>query len=80
MSSWNHRILVDIDKNNERYFQVHEVYYNNDGKPDGYSENPITISSETIDGLKWTLDRINECFEKPILWAGVRFPNEYKDC
>lgn len=42
MSSWNYRILADIDKNNERYFQVHEVWYNNDGKPDGYSENPIT--------------------------------------
>lgn len=77
MSTWNYQILADVDKNNQIYFQVHEAYYNKDGKPDGYSENPITIGSETIDDLKWTVDRIKECFNKSILWAGDRFPEEY---
>lgn len=28
--------------------------------------------------LKWFIEKMKECLDKPILWAGKRFPQEYK--
>ena len=74
--SWNHRILAH-ENNGEVYFQLHEVYYKNE-VTDGYTANPITVGSETLKGIKWTLNKMQEAVEKPILWAGEKFPNECK--
>ena len=73
---WNHRILAHKQEDNSIYFSIHEVYYTNN-IPDGYTSNPISIGSEDIKGIKWTLNRMKECLKKPILWAGDRFPEEY---
>ena len=74
--SWNHRILAH-ENNGEVYFQLHEVYYKEE-IPDGYTANPITVGSETLKGIKWTLNKMQEAVKKPILWAGEKFPNECK--
>ena len=74
---WNHRILAH-EHNGEVYLQIHEVYYNEEGKPNGYTENPISVGSETVKGITWTLNKMLECRTKPILWAGEKFPNECK--
>lgn len=73
--SWNYRILAH-ENNGEVYLQVHEVYYTNN-IPDGYTSDPITVGSETLEGIEWTLNRMQEAVKKPVLWAGERFPNEY---
>jgi len=75
--SWNHRILVTEDNNGDIYFQIHEVFYNGDGTPNGYTMNPITIGSDDIKGLTWTVNKIKECLKKPILWGDNKFPQEY---
>jgi|688.fasta_scaffold178623_2 hypothetical protein len=79
--SWNHRVLASehkyVDGTTEMYFEVYEVYYDKDGKPDGYTANPITIGGDSLEGLRWTADRIKEALSKPILWEGDRFPEEY---
>jgi hypothetical protein len=80
---WNHRILVTeeenlVDGSTYEYFQLHEVYYDDDGIPDGATKNPITIGAETFGGIEWTVDKIKECLEKPILWGDDKFPQEYK--
>lgn len=76
--SWNHRILAH-DTDGEIYLQIHEVYYDKEGVPDGYTMNAIAVSGEDLDSIKWTLDKMKECLEKPILWAGDKFPEEYKN-
>ena len=73
--SWNHRILAHKD-GNEMYFQIHEVYYDKEGKPDGYTANGVSVGAESLDGIKWVLDKMKECTNKPILLADD-FPNEY---
>lgn len=70
--SWNHRILAH-ENNGEIYFQLHEVYYTNE-VPDGYTANPITVGSESIKGIKWTLNKMQEAIKKPVLWAGEKHP------
>tara|TARA_R110001632_G_scaffold51400_1_gene128130 strand:+ start:8251 stop:8493 length:243 start_codon:yes stop_codon:yes gene_type:complete len=72
---WNHRILAHKD-GDEMYFQIHEVYYDKDGKPDGYTANAVSVGAESLDGIKWVLDKMKECVNKPILLADD-FPNEY---
>ena len=73
---WNHRILAHECKG-EVYLQIHEVYYDEEGKPNSYTE-PIPVGSETVKGITWTLNKMLECRAKPILWAGEKFPKEYK--
>ena len=74
---WNHRILAH-EQDKEIFFQIHEVYYNSIGKPNGYTEKPITIGGENIKSIKWTLNKMKKCIKEPILWAGKKFPKEYK--
>lgn len=72
--SWNHRVLAHTDKD-EIYYQIHEVYYDQDGKPDGYTADAIGIGGETLEEISLTLDRMKECIGKPIISA-ENFPNE----
>ena len=72
---WNHRILAHKD-GDEMYFQIHEVYYDKDGKPDSYTTNGVSVGAESLDGIKWVLDKMKDSTNKPILLA-YDFPNEY---
>lgn len=74
--SWNQRILAH-ESNGEVYFRIHEVYYTND-IADAYTELPITVGSETLKGIKSTVSKMQEAVKQPILWAGKKFPNEFK--
>ena len=79
MGHWNHRILCGIYKG-EEFFQIHEVYYDDDGKINGYGENSVSIySEEGLKGVKWQLEMMAKSLDKPILWGGDRFPEEYKN-
>lgn len=74
--SWDYRVLAK-EYGFQIYFQVHEVYYDKDGVPNGYTANPIIIGGESLEAIKWTSYRIKEATKKPILWEGYKFPNEY---
>ena len=74
---WNHRVLAHKD-GDEMYFQIHEVYYDKDGKPDSYTANGVSVGAESLDGIKWVLDKMKECLDKPIL-SVENFPNIYKE-
>lgn len=53
MGHWNYRILCGI-YNQDEFFKIHEVYYDNEGKINGYSENSVSVySEEGLDGVKW---------------------------
>ena len=77
MGHWNYRIMAK-EHNGEFYLGVYEVYYDDDGTPNGCSMNPITIGSETKKGICWIVNRIKDATKKPILFYGDRFPEEYK--
>lgn len=61
---WNYRIMT-LDKG--ATWGIHEVYYDEDGKPNGYTENPQEPYGETLDELKNDLLYMLRAFEKPIL-------------
>jgi len=76
--SWNIRLLAHINDEEDVYFQIHEVYYDNENKPNAYTKEAVTIGGEDIKAIKWYLKQVNKALEKPILIAGEKFPQEYK--
>ena len=69
-ATWNFRVLrhvyVDKDGNQEEYFAVHEVHYEN-GNPVGCTKDPIDLGSENLKGLRWQLKKVKRGLGKPIL-------------
>ncbi len=87
--TWNHRILAfkqDVSglppQFAEKYkdeidLRVCSVFYDDNGNPNGYAEAK-PVSSDQLKGIKWILSKMKEATEKPILWAGDKFPQEFK--
>ena len=79
MTSWNHRVIkrvhhlknyypdTEIDNWDEDSFGVHEVFYNDDGVIDGWTESPVDPHGETLDELKQSIHRFEIATEKPML-------------
>ena len=75
-TQWNHRVLVTEHKSGN-YLSIHEVYYQK-GVPVSCTKEPAYIVGDTIDEMKWTLKMMKKCLKMPILYAGDKFPLEYK--
>ena len=64
MSYWNHRLVKDVESGR---LAIHEVYYDDDGTPTGYTENPVFIDKNRNDdatGVTWI--KI-DCLKKSLL-------------
>ena len=75
--SWNHRVLAHKD-GDEVWISIHEVYYDKNGTPESYTANGVSVGGNSIKDLSWTLDKMKECLNKPILSA-ENFPNIHKE-
>ena len=79
--SFNTRILVTEYKTPDGeitpWFQAHEVYYDKEGTPNGYTANGITTGGENVKELEWQLGEMKKALDKPFLWGDDRFPMEY---
>ena len=60
---WNNRI-VKHKKDDAVWYSVHEVFYNENGGINGYTEDPITIVGETVEEVKSQLEMIMKDIEK----------------
>lgn len=69
--TWNHRVVRRFYPNthmdDSMLYEIYEVYYNEDGTIEGLTEDPISISEESIDDLRATVDRIKKCLDNPII-------------
>lgn len=66
-TTWNHRVIQFAEPSDgSLWYAIHEVHYV-DGKPESYTEDPVPVASETIDGMRWTLERMLKCLEHPPL-------------
>ena len=72
---WNHRVIAK-EYNREILLQIHEVYYDKN-EPKWFTQDPIHIIGDDLEELNWTVDKIKECLNKPILWGDDKFPQEY---
>jgi hypothetical protein len=54
------------------YYAIHEAYYDEDGRVNGWSVEPIRIMEESLEDLKVTLQRLLESFDNPVLDAETK--------
>ena len=64
--TWNYRVLV-TEEQGEKSYCIHEVHYNSKGVIVGWTVNPTTICSDTLEGLSWHLTRMHAAVSKPVL-------------
>lgn len=64
--SWNHRVIRKTF-GDETYFQIHEVYYDDQGKPKVCTVDSVAAMGETPEILRSELIMMLAAYEKPIL-------------
>jgi hypothetical protein len=64
--SWNYRVLRK-NYNGAEYFEIHEVYYDSNGKPDSCTERAISPMGDTVEELKNEIEKIKKSFDLPVL-------------
>lgn len=84
MGTWNYRVieritpLGDPSGTMDVYRAIHEVHYDSDGRPVGYSTTPATMgwdASEGEDAPLAILGRMRDALVKPVLTAQDFEPN-----
>jgi len=72
--TWNHRVVKKVfnkgTEDEEEQYSIREVFYNSDGAIYAYTENPIDLACESLDGLKQYIQWCLNACDKPILIDG----------
>lgn len=73
--TWNHRVIKRTFPDSadpSTYFGIHEVFY----APEGMSctTEPVDVFSDSVEGLRETLERMLRALDKPVLDYAVDFP------
>lgn len=71
--SWNYRVIEFVDPtDNEPWRAIHEVHYDDEGRPAAYAENAARVISTddagTNVGLDWVLAKMREALDRPVLF------------
>lgn len=68
--SWSYRVVKTVTKiplgNIDISYGIHEIFYDENNDVVSISEKAYAISDD-IEGLKWNLQKMVECCDKPIL-------------
>jgi len=65
--TWNYRVLRNFNDDGTFYYQIHETYYDTDGKIMCYSDDGIKPYGETVPELKDDLLYMIKALDKPVL-------------
>jgi len=64
---WSYHVMRRVEED-EVIHSVHEAYYDENGKVNGWTQEPISVSStEGIEGLRWQLAEMEKATSKPVL-------------
>lgn len=64
---WNYRVLRHKHED-EEWFAIHEVYYNDKGEPDSCTVDPVDVRSrEGVEGIRAILDMMHKAIGQPVL-------------
>ena len=67
---WNHRVIRRSNAPStdpEWNYQVHEVYYKEDGSIEAWTENPVAPVGEDLSELRSDISHYSEALEQPVL-------------
>ena len=63
---WNYRV-VRTEKEQYDSYQLYEVYYDDDGKIEGMTENAMQPYGESVEELQNDLEYMMEALKQPVL-------------
>lgn len=67
---WNHRVMrrtYPKAADPTTYFEIHEVFYDANGKPDGWTVDPVAPQGESVEELAQELRMMLKATEQPVL-------------
>lgn len=67
MATWNYRVIRKEHETGECTFQIHEVYYDESGNVESWSQDPVEPLGETIGELREDIRYFQSAFRKAIL-------------
>jgi len=67
MKTWNYRVIKSLDPIEGDTFQIHEVYYDENGNIAMWTERPTELAEGSIESLKSTLKAMIDATRKPAL-------------
>ncbi len=77
MTKWNYRVLQHR-QGEETWYALHEVHYDEDGKPRSYTESPSTFLGEAAEGPEGIAAALRTALKDaeahPVLDAESDFP------
>ncbi len=69
--SWSYRVVKTVTKiplgDIDISYGIHEVYYDENGDIVNISESLAHPLSDDLEGLKWSLERMMEACNKPVI-------------
>ncbi len=73
MSFWNHRVIHRYNEEHDSHtYHIHEVYYDDDGSIEGWTEKAMEPFGETPAELREDIRHFIKAFQKPILTEKVK--------
>lgn len=63
---WNYRVL-EKGTDDYKYYEIHEVYYDADGKIIAWTENPVDLYIEAVADIKFLMKRFKKAVKKTVL-------------
>lgn len=64
--TWNYRVVRTTD-GEEESFAIYEVYYDDDGRPEARTEDPVHPSGETLEELAEDFTYYQAALSQPML-------------
>jgi predicted secreted protein len=67
--TWNHRVLRHIDAWGDEFVTFAEVFYDDNGKPEGYST--VCMVGDNIEEIREIANRLLKAADQPVLDATI---------
>lgn len=68
MSYWNYRVLrTRDDQTDTDSYEIHEVYYGDDGRIQAWTANPVGPYGISLEELRTDIEYVMEATRKPVL-------------
>ncbi|WP_157369946.1 hypothetical protein [Zavarzinella formosa] len=58
--------MKQTDETGEVSYGLHEVFYSR-RKADGWTEQPVIVVGESVESVRWCLEKMALALEKPVL-------------
>ncbi|MEL7561233.1 hypothetical protein [Stutzerimonas chloritidismutans] len=67
MNTWNYRVIKSQDPIEGATFKIHEVYYDQSGEIEMWTERPVVLEEGSMESLETTLKYMLDATRKPPL-------------